>query len=130
MPLTVLPDAEAIFVQALAAQSSITAITSTRIGTRIPDTPTFPLIRLTKVAAQFTDEEGAEFATVEVECWADTDAVASTLARTVVACRKDLKGTYAAGWLALPDTTGPTPAPDPDSQRFRYMIDFDATVGA
>lgn len=130
MPLTLLPDAETVMVQALGAQAAVTAITSTRIGTVIPDTPVFPLIRLTKVAERFTDEEGLEEVTVQVECWADSDATASQLARTVVAARKDMRGVYAGGWMGLVDVaSGPTPAPDPESQRARYILDLDAAVG-
>jgi hypothetical protein len=130
MPLPILPDAETLAVQALAAQSAVTAITP-RIGTVIPGSPTFPLIRLAKVAELFTDEEGVEDAQVQVECWADSDATASLLARTVVACRKDMAGTYPAGWVALVGVaSGPIPAPDPESQRHRYLVTLDLSVGA
>lgn len=130
MPLPLLPDAETVFVQALAAQAAVSTIVSTRIGTRIPATPVYPLVRLTKVAEQFTDEEGLEFVTVQIECWADADAIASLLARTIVATRKDLRGTWAAGWLSLPDVaSGPIPAHDPVSQRYRWIVDLDAAIG-
>lgn len=128
MPLPVLPDAETVMVQALAAQASVTAITSTRIGTVLE--PVFPRIRLAKVAELFTDEEGLEDVQVQVECWAESDAEASLLARTVVAARKDLAGSYAAGWVGLVGVaSGPIPAPDPDSERHRYLLTLDAAIG-
>lgn len=131
MPLSTLPDAEVLFVQALLLRAPVTAIVSTRIGTRISTTPVYPLIRLTKVAERFTDEEGVELVTVQVECWADSASQASLLARTVVACRLDLRGTYAAGWLSLVEvSSGPIPVPDPISQRERWILDLDASVGS
>ena len=129
--LTVLPDAETVVIQALNASAAVTGIVGTRIGTRIPDTPTWPLIRVAKVAEVFTDDEGSESSLIQVECWADSDATASLLARTVVAARKDLPGTYAAGWLALVGVdSGPIPAPDPESERARYLLTLAVDVGA
>lgn len=130
MPLTVLPDPETVTIQALAAQTSIAAIVGTRIASEIPTAPVFPLLRVTKAASIETDIEGREVALMSVECWADTDATASLLARTVVAARKDMSATYAAGWVALVDVSGgPIPAYDPESERARWIVDLDIVIG-
>lgn len=129
MPLSVIPDVETITVQALNAQPSITALVGARIYAWIPATPVYPLIRVTKTASLFVDEEGLEDARLFVECWADDDNTASLLARTVVAARKDLKGIYAAGWVALTDVFGSVPLHDPNSERFRWTVDLEMSVG-
>ena len=130
MPLPVLPDAETLAVQALAAQASVAALVGSRIYAVTPDAPTFPLIRVSKVAERFTDEEGAEDCTVQLDCIASTDAEASLLARTVVAARKDMAGHYAAGWVALVDVgSGPIPLHDTEAERYRYVVDLDMQVG-
>ena len=131
MPFTLLPDAETVTVQALAAQASIVALVGSRIYAVTPDAPTFPLVRVTKVAERFTDEEGAEDCTIQLDCIASTDAEASLLARTVVAARKDLAGHYAAGWVALVGIgSGPIPAHDTEAERYRYVVDLDLQVGS
>jgi hypothetical protein len=131
MPVTVLPDAETLAVAALAAQASITAICSTRIGTRIPDAPTFPLIRVAKVGDYGVDPEGSSVVVIQVECWADDDATASLLARTVQSCYLDLRRITGGGWTALTDIpSGPIPTPDPESGRARYLLELDMRIGA
>ena len=131
MPLPVLPDVETLSVQALSAQASVTALVGSRIYAVTPDVLTLPLIRVTKVAERFTDEEGSEDATVQLDCIASTDADASLLARTVVAARKDLAGHYAAGWVALVGIgSGPIPAHDTEAERYRYVVDLDLQVGS
>lgn len=130
MPLPVLPDAETVGVQALSAQTSVVALVGSRIYAVTPDVLTLPLIRVTKVAERFTDEEGSEDATVQLDCIAATDAEASLLARTVVAARKDMAGHYAAGWVALVSVgSGPVPAHDAEAERARYIVDLDLQVG-
>jgi hypothetical protein len=129
MPVTVLPDAETLAVAALAAQSSITAICSTRISTVIPSAPTFPLIRVTKVGDFGYDNEGASDVVLQVECWADDDATASLLARTVQACWLDLRRITGGGWTALTEFTS-GPMPDEESQRARYILGLEMRIGA
>jgi hypothetical protein len=130
MPTPLLPDAEELAKTALAAQSAITTICGSRIDTVIPNPAVYPLIRVTKVGDLGPDNEGRADVVVQVECWADSDATASLLARTVQACRIDLRGTQASGWLALTDvTSGPIATPDPDSSRSRYILDLIMSVG-
>ena len=128
MPVSLLPDPETLMVAALKAQPSVTAIVAARIGTRIPDVPTFPLIRVTHIAGG-PDTLASEFVVIQIECWADDDATASLLARTIVACHTDMRNVSAAGWLALTDPVSLIPMPDPVSERFRYIIDLDVEMG-
>lgn len=130
MPMTLMPDAEALTVTALTAQAAVVAITP-RISTVIPPAPIFPLIRVTKVADYGIDREGSSGVLIQVECWADDDATASLLARTVQACVGDLPRVTGSGWVALVDVpSGPIPTPDPESERARYILDLEMFVGA
>lgn len=130
MPDPLLPDPETLLVSRLAAQSSITAITSTRIGTRIPSEPVYPLIRVAHVGGSPNGDGASAFAALQVDAWADDDATASLLGRTVVAVLRDLRAITGSGWVALTDiTSGPLPVPDPDSQRHRYISTLEMRFG-
>lgn len=126
MPLPLMPDPEVVFVAALAAQSSITAITP-RIGTRWSGT--YPAIRVTLVGDSGAEQEGSRFVSFQVECVADDDATASLLARTVEACRLDIRRQTAGGWLALTDVTSIIPGYDEVTERARYDVNVEGTIG-
>lgn len=126
MPVAKLPDPEEVFVARLAAQSSVTAITP-RIGTRWSGT--YPAVRVTLVGDFGSDIEGRRDVVFQVECVADSDSVASDLARTIESCRLDMRGTGAGGWLALTDVSSIIPGFDEVSERPRYDLTMQGTVG-
>lgn len=128
MPFPLLPDPETLVLAALAAQPSITAITGTRIGSRIPDLPTYPLIRVARVGGG-PDSPSSERVVVQIECWANDDATASLLARTVIAAHVDLRNATAAGWVALTNPVSVIPLFDQVSEKARYIIDVEMETG-
>lgn len=128
--LPVPPDPEQLVIASLKAQSAIAAICGDRIDTVMPNPAQFPLIRVTLVGDFGPDGEGSNDVVLQLECWADDDATASLLARTVVACRLDLRASTAAGWIALTDVSSVIPAPDPDSSRSRFNVDMPLRVGS
>ena len=124
-----MPDPETVVIAALAAQPSVAAIVAARVASRIPDAPVYPLIRVVRIGGG-PDTPVSEHAVVQVECWAADDATASLLARTVIACHTNMRGTVAGGWLALTDPTTVLPVPDPVSEKARYIIGFDLEIGS
>lgn len=126
MPLPLMPDPEEVFVAAVQAQPSVKAIT-TRIGTRWSGT--YPAVRVTVVGDSGPDGEGSRFVVFQAECVADDDTTASLLARTIESCRIDMRGSFAGGWLALTDVTSITPGYDEVTERARYDVTFEGTVG-
>lgn len=128
MPVPVLPDSIALAREALLAQSSLTALVSTRIYDRIPASPTWPLLVLS-VVDDLELEWHTGQARVQVDVWgrsgSPTDAAeALNIARVVRSVARDLRGSWAAGDVsnAAPGTI--IPAPDPETGRARYVIDL------
>lgn len=100
-----------------------------RVAPKLPGT--MPAIRIANVGPRDRGPE-EHLARVQVECWADDDDAAANLAATVEAGVPDLAGTYpyptdgvyahcAGGGVAA----GPFAAPDPNSQRYRYILDVE-----
>lgn len=128
MPVPVLPDSLALAREALLAQSSLTALVSTRIYERIPASPTWPLL-----VASIVDDLELEWHTgqarVQVDVWgagsSPTQAAeALNITRVVRAVARDLRGSWTAGDVASAAPGIIIPAPDPDTGRARYLIDL------
>jgi hypothetical protein len=128
MPVSLLPDALAVTREALLAQSSLTALVGTRIYDRIPGNPVWPLLVLTVV-----DEVELEWHTgnarVQVDVWGagntSADAQqAQTVARTVRAVTRDLRGSWTAGDISNAAPAVTIPAPDETTGRARFVIDL------
>lgn len=127
MPDVLLPDAEALLGAFLRAQSAVSALVGTRVGTLIPNPPTWPLVRLTRVGGTQA-QRWEDRPRLSVECWADLNdqAGASLLARTVIAVLSDIRGRYVAqaGYVVSWDVVlGPLWSPDPISNRPRFLVD-------
>lgn len=126
MPAALLPSAEALVVAFLRAQPAVMAIVGNRISTRIPDAPTWPLIRVRRVGGtpQATWEDAPR---VQIECWADVgqDVAADDLSRAVISVLVDAGYRVGgAGYLAVAvPVLGPLPLYDPDTDRPRYIVD-------
>lgn len=130
MPLPLLPDTLALGREALLAQTPVTAIVSTRVyGSRIPGSPTYPLIVLSVVDDDEARDPALGEARLQADCWGAgsgpvEEEQARLLARTVRAVARDLAGTYTAGTV-----TGCAPgqiisAPDPTTGRVRFIVDL------
>lgn len=135
MPIPLLPDPVALTIQALLAQTSLTALVGTRMYDRIPGNPTWPLLVVSAVSDDEERDPALGAARVQVDCWGagnspgDT-ATAQTIARTVRSTARDLAGTYAAGMLVDCSPALFAPAPDPTTGRARFVADLLLTTHA
>lgn len=126
MPDLLTLDVEAVFVSFLLAQGSVTALVSTRVYTRKPDAPTWPLITVRRVAGGLTLADGPEDnPTLQVDCWAagDDEDQASLIARTVVSVLANMRA-YDTH-LGPHHVTSLVPLTDPDTGRSRVSLDVD-----
>lgn len=135
MPLPLLPDVKALGREALLAQSAITALVSTRIYGRIPDSPTWPLLEVRIVDDDEAGDPALGAARLQVNCWgagpSPTDeAAALVIARTVRAVARDLYGTYTSGTVAYAAPGQIIPATDPQTGRVRFVVDLIITSHA
>lgn len=89
MSLTLLPDTAALTSQFLRDQSEVVALVGQRVYTVLPNTKTFPLVRVTRVggSAGTTFAHWLDAPLFQVDVWADTAAVAFQVAET---CRAAL----------------------------------------
>lgn len=129
MPTQLLPDVVAVIRQALLAQSSITALVSTRIYDRIPAMPTWPLLVVTTVDED--EVEGPENlqGRIQIDCWGQSGnethtAEARLIARTVRSVSRDLAGTWTGGKVRAAVAQIALPSPDPITGRARFIVDL------
>jgi Protein of unknown function (DUF3168) len=129
VPLPLLPDTVALAIQALGAQSVITALVGARIYDRVPASPVYPLLEVLSVDdGESAGEPIVGESRVQVNCWgAGTGPghVQQTrlIARTVRAVCRDLVGTHAAGRIVSAAPVLFVPAPD-ETGRARFIIDL------
>lgn len=121
------PDAAAIAL--LKADTTITAITSTRISTDyLPGTAS---IRVALVGGSQAEQENWR-AHIQIECWATDQIVAGQLATTVRDRWPTFRGAIGTStqcigaWLE----TNPAWMPDPESDRPRYILTGGLWLGA
>jgi hypothetical protein len=117
-------DVEATFVSFLLSRTALTALVSTRIGTRKDSTDACITVR--RVAGGLTFTDGPEDnPTLQVDCWAngDDEDGASLIARTLVSVLPEMR--------AYNVHLGPhfvsliLPSSDPDTGRARVQVDVD-----
>src|SRR5215207_5337282 len=133
MPFPLLPDTVALAREALLAQTSITALVSTRIYARIPATPTWPLLVVSTVDDAESPEPAFGESRVQVDVWgaggSDTQtAQARLIARTVWQAARDLDGSYTSGVIVHCTPLISVPAPDPETGRARFVVDLSVTI--
>lgn len=129
MPLPILPDVVDLAITALAGQTPVTALVSTRLYSRLPDAPTWPLLVVSLVDHAESPEPALGTARVQVDSWGagngpGYDQAAFLLARTVVSVARDLRGTYAGGTIVGCSPGLIVAAPDPDTGRARSIVDL------
>jgi hypothetical protein len=130
MPLPLLPDVVDLAITGLAAQPSITALVSSRVYSRIPGTPTWPLLVVSTVDEGEAGDPGLGESRVQVDCWGagngpGYDQQARLLARTVRAVARDLVGSYVGKGSITGCAPGLiVPAPDGDTGRARFIVDL------
>jgi len=125
MPVTLLPSAISAAVSWLKNQPTVTAITGSRVGTRL--NATLPAIRVQRVGNP-PPAEWADDASIQIECWAQDEITAELLARTVIAALPDIRGYPVTGGRVHTYTVsaGPYFAPDePPSTLARFVMTVD-----
>jgi hypothetical protein len=126
--LSVLPDAVRLVSSFLRAQPEIRALVGDRVYSKLPPNVEFPAVRLVQWTERPLIDEPLWLVTpgAQVDCWAGTKYLASTVARTtravlsarLVAANRDTISGVRFGTLA--------DAPDPDYEpalaRFRFDL--------
>lgn len=133
MPLALLPDVVALAITALRAQTAVTALVSQRVYSRIPASPTWPLLVVSTVDEGEAGEPIVGASRVQVDCWgggngADYDQQARALGRTVRSVTRDLVGSYTGGSIVACSPELMIPAPDSDTGRARFIVDLSITT--
>lgn len=144
MTLRLLPDVEALTITYLRGQTAITALVGTRIYSRIPRNPAWPLITVTIVAGTERIAHHLDEITIQVDAWGyiDTDPGAPPnsdhtvqthlIARTARAVLMRMPLTkHSRGIVSHVRTVRPAqPLPDTtySPARPRYSLDMAVTV--
>jgi hypothetical protein len=133
VPLSVLPDVERILVAVLRAAPEIQALAGgdpPRVHTRLPEDPTFPLLRLQRVGGSLPFQRPAwlDAARVQFDSWADTKREARDLAATAEAVLLQTTGSQPPGGAlgvitSIEESLGLQWLQEPDSARHRYLFE-------
>lgn len=127
MTVTLLPDATALLVAYLKADSQVNALVSGRVATKLPATPQFPSIRITRIGG-VPNKVWGDHADFQIDCWGRTELEAWQVARTAYPVLLAAPQTHSTGVLSdvspgapglswLPDTTT-----DPPTARVLFGI--------
>jgi hypothetical protein len=131
--LHLLPDVEALVIQYLLTVDEVTEITDTHIGSRLPKTPTFPRLVVTRVGGTAgTIPAHLDEARVQIDAWADLaeenggKRQAHDLARTAQAAMYDMVNAVHEDAVVtdVEGVLGPLWAPDDKTRRPRYIVDM------
>lgn len=133
MTVTLLPDSEALLSQFLRDQDEIEALVGDRVYTVIPNEPTWPLLKLTRVAGApvLSRPLRIDAPTLQLDAYANTKAAAHTLmatARAVIAER--IEGVHSLGVVsgAIFGSMSWLPDPSYSPARARFTGDVTLTV--
>jgi hypothetical protein len=135
MTLHLAADIERIAVDFLVDQTDVAAIIDERAYTELPETPRWPLIRLTRAGGARTYPAWIDHPRLQVEAFADTKAEAHDLAATAsAALLQQFPGVHDnavvtsvdedGGLIWLPDPSGGPGVPG----RPRYLFTVSVTV--
>ncbi len=130
MPTTLLPDTVAIVADYLRQNTDVRAFVSSRVFTRIPPNPTYPLVRVTLIVESELVARRFAATRVQVEAFALTEETARDLAATCRAVLHDLPAwAHPRGWVShVEEASGVASVPDTTVGRERFL--FDARVYA
>lgn len=129
MTVHVLPDIEALVIQWALATPEVNTVNG-RIYSAVPATPTFPLIRLTRVGGEPTSRLlWLDQALVQVDVWGGPKSTARLVAETFRAhLSASLVGPHEAGAVTAVEVGGLTWLPDDSYAPSRPRYSFDAVV--
>lgn len=127
-----MPDAEVVAVQWARNNPALTAIVGTRISTRVPKNPTFPLITVFRVSgAPDPGEAPLDQAQLQWDCYGQANgdaspdyASASLVARTLIEQIEKASGSTGNGTILGVDvTSGPRRQDEPTTGWARYIVE-------
>lgn len=127
MTVRLLPDILLLAVEHVRSHTDVQALCGTRVGTRIPADPTWPLVTLERVGGTTIRTEHIDRAQIQYAAWADLDdadgeATCSVLARTVQAALHEMSGVDLSpdGVICdIADVLSPFQLPDTESEPAR-----------
>jgi hypothetical protein len=90
-----IPDPEALLVQALRLQTSVTSKVLQRIDTKL--NTVYPCVRITLTGGASRPVPHTGSPSLQWEAWADTEGAAAQLAKAVDGVADELAGSYPAG---------------------------------
>lgn len=123
MPLAVLADAELVAITYLRSVAEVSAIVGTRVFWEIPNAPTWPLLRVTRIGGTASVPRRLDAARLQLEAWASTKGAATTLARTAQAAMWEARGTHAGAVISgVDDSLGLQWIPDDSSSPPRPRV--------
>lgn len=131
-PLTFMPDAERLVIDALIADPDLAGLVEGRVYGVIPNTKVFPLIRVVRWGGEMIDDGDPYWGDapgLQIDTWADRKAEAVSVAETVRAvCGQRLAGRHPLGLVAGVGIGTCVYDPDPEftpaKPRVRLAIDL------
>lgn len=110
----VLPDAPELAIAWLRTQADLTDLVDQRISTRSGSTITYPYLTLQRIGGIPVVPQRLDVARIQVSAWADTEDIASQVARTARAALHRMEGytTAEAVCTAVEDDLGLAWQPD------------------
>lgn len=126
-----LVDAEELWINYLLSRDEVTDLVGTRIGTRIPVSPTTPFIRLFRRGGPIVIEGHIDAARLQIEAFHDEEerAEAQLVAATVQAVMYEGRGSHETGVVCDVKTLlGLMWSPDPETKRARFIQEFETQI--
>ena len=121
--LPLLPDAELVVINHVRTHPTLTPLmTGGRVGTVLRAER--PFVQVNRVAGAPADGQ-EDLARVQISVWHTSDALASELARTIVATMPGIMGPNVRAWEVV---LGPFSQPDEDNKR--YVLDVELLIYA
>jgi len=114
MTVHVLPDIERLVIDWALNTESITDLVDDRIYSAVPNSPTFPLIRVVRWGGVPPQQlHWLDQASMQIDVWGDRKAAASNVARTFAAyIAQALVGSHELGVVTAVNCGGPRWEPD------------------
>jgi hypothetical protein len=131
--LQVLPDAVLLVVRFLQAQTDVMALVGTRTYTKLPQSPTWPLVTVGRIGGIAHWPPWVDPARLLFKAWGDSsvnaESTTRTIAATVQAALQELPGVHDLGVVTgVVEDGGLQRLPDPTYTPAREVQLFSATV--
>lgn len=131
MTVSVLPDAEKLVIDWALATSDVADLVSDRIYSALPNEPTFPAVRITRIGGQPVASRPLwlDNALLQVDVWGGPKATTRLVAETIRAYMADsLLGTHTLGCVTEVDLGQFTWLPDASYDPAKPRYSFDVSI--